>query len=349
MEKLRVLCLFGGVSEEHEVSLVSASSVLSHIDRAKYDITSVGITKEGKWLLYEGSAESLAKNGFLSPTAKEVIPTMGGILLLDGEKRAKKEIDVVFPVMHGNNCEDGKLQGLLAFYGMKFVGCGIAASAIGMDKAETKRYLAPHGIPQARAIVVERADFRERLEEYQKSIAESIGYPAFVKPSSSGSSCGVSRLENEDGLLAALEKAFLYDTRVLVEEFIKGAEVEVAVLGNGEKLTVSTPGEIAPNSTFYDYDTKYKSDVAKYYIPARISDASRERVKILAATIYSILGCRGLSRVDFFVDESGRVIFNEINTMPGFTSISMYPKMMAHDGIPFAELIDRLITLALES
>lgn len=345
MNKLTLLCLFGGVSEEHEVSIVSAASVLSHIDRAKYEVITVGITKEGKWLVYEGEVSSLTKDTWQAFATKEAFLVPHALAVVCDTGIEKKKIDAVFPIMHGKNSEDGTLQGLFQVYGLKFVGCNCLASAACMDKATTKMILKNHNIPQAAAIAVEKREIA-RAPERIAMATEALGYPVFVKPSASGSSCGISRVTSPEYLAAALEKALLSDSRVLIEEYIKGREVEVAVLGNDE-LFVATPGEIAPNSEFYDYDTKYHADTATYHIPARISDTAMDRVKRYAAKIYRALGCRGLARVDFFVDGE-RVVFNEINTMPGFTAISMYPKMMANEGISFTALIDRLIALAME-
>ena len=347
MNKIQVCCLFGGVSEEHEVSIVSAASVLSVIDREKYDVTVVGITKEGKWLLFEGELCELTKDTWLRHATKEAFfmpSTEGGKLFIAGDPPTVKTIDVAFPVMHGKNGEDGTLQGLFEILGVKYVGCGCLSSAVCMDKATTKMVLKNHNIPQAMAMAVDRREI-ERDPVRIAMASEALGYPLFVKPSASGSSCGVSRVTNAAELMPALEKALLSDSRVLIEEYVKGAEIEVAVLGNDE-LVIAAPGEIAPGSVFYDYETKYVSDTATYHIPARISDTAKAKVERYAKRIYQALGCRGLARVDFFVDGE-RVVFNEINTMPGFTSISMYPKMIEAAGISYSELVDRLITLAL--
>lgn len=333
------------MSEEHEVSIVSAASVLSHIDRERYEILTVGITKEGAWRYFEGDVACLTKDTWQEYAKKEAFLIPGALMIVEDGAMRRVTVDVVFPVMHGKNSEDGTLQGLLTVYGLRYVGCDCLSSAVCMDKATTKMVLKNHNIPQAAALAVERREI-EAMPERIAMASEALGYPVFVKPSASGSSCGVSRVTSPDGLISALYRALESDKRVLIEEYIRGKEVEVAILGNGE-LLVSTPGEIAPNSEFYDYDTKYHSDVATYHIPARISDSAAKRVRELAAKIYRVLGCRGLARVDFFVDGE-RVVFNEINTMPGFTSISMYPKMMADSGVSYAELIDRLIALALE-
>lgn len=349
MAKIKLCCLFGGVSEEHEVSLVSAASVLSHIDSETYDVTAVGVTKEGKWLLFEGALADLTATKWQSYAKKEVIfPQTRGerrLYIISENGVEKRSIDVIFPVMHGKNCEDGTLQGLFELADIPFVGSGCLSSAVCMDKASTKMILKNHGIPQASAMAVDRAEI-QKMPTRIAFASEALGYPLFVKPSASGSSCGVSCVTAPDELSAALEKALLSSDRVLIEERIKGAEIEVAVLGNGDPIA-SVPGEIVPGSEFYDYDTKYVNETATYHIPARISETAAEKVRKYALKIYKILGCRGLARVDFFVDGE-RVVFNEINTLPGFTSISMYPKMMEASGIPYGELIDRLVALALE-
>lgn len=349
MNKIRLCCLFGGASEEHEVSLSSARSVLSVLHREKYELTVVGVTKEGKWLLYEGPTEALTPETWMQYAGREVIfspvPGEGQLLLLSEGGFERRTIDVVFPIMHGTHCEDGTLQGLFELAEIPFVGSGCLASAVAMDKASTKMILKNHGIPQAAALAVDQAEYR-RAPARVVMAASALGFPLFVKPSASGSSRGVSRVESPEALPGALEEAFTFGRRVLIEEYVKGTEVELAVLGN-EDPVVSVPGEILPGSDFYDYDTKYVKDTASYYIPARVTAEAYALLQKYALKIYRILGCRGLSRVDFFV-EGDRVIFNEINTLPGFTSISMYPKMMEAVGLPYADLIDRLVALALE-
>ena len=348
MNKIKVCCLFGGVSTEHKVSLASVTSVLENIDREKYEPIMLGVTQSGRWLLYEGDIsaiasgewdrnEELAKDAFISPSRNEKC-----IRVCDGRVIP---IDVVFPVMHGSNCEDGTLQGFLSLAGIPFVGPDCEASAICMDKAMTKTVLNYHGIPQAKAYVASRRDVKENtisvIEECEK-----LGYPLFVKPSRAGSSVGVCKVRSRDELAGALLDACAFDDTVLVEQFITGREIEVAVMGNDDPIA-SVCGEIDPGNDFYDYETKYVASTASYYIPARIDDAVAERVREYAVRIYKILGCRGLSRVDFFVGEN--IVFNEINTLPGFTSISMYPKLFMHQGMSYPEIIDRLITLALDN
>ena len=347
MKKINVCILFGGVSTEHEVSLTSASSVLSNIDREKYEVTMLGITKGGRWLLYDGSIEKIASGEWERDPAHTVgawISPSRGDKAIHTEDGRTIDIDVVFPVMHGANCEDGTLQGLFALADIPFVGSDCESSAVCMDKAATKTILNNFDIPQAKAVIVERT-WSHDLERIYGN-CEELGYPLFVKPSRAGSSVGVSKVRSRSELESALSEAFSIDRTVLIEEFIKGREVEVAVMGN-EDPVASVCGEIDPGSDFYDYETKYISDTASYYIPARIDDECSEKVREYAVKIYKILGCKGLSRVDFFVGD--RIIFNEINTLPGFTSISMFPKLFMYGGMSYSEIIDKLIALALKS
>lgn len=346
MKKTAFVCLFGGQSSEYEVSLVSAYGVITHTDREKYEIYPVGITKDGKWFLYTGEPENI-RDGSWCRDGKHLRPAAlaaGARLLLPGEEIA---VDVAFPVMHGAFGEDGRMQGLLESCGIPFVGPGCAASAVCMDKAFCKRILDAEDIPQAKAVILRREILSGDAQALAHRLEKALGYPMFVKPANAGSSVGISKVRCESELRPALEKAFREDGKLLVEECIVGKEVECAVMGN-HSLTVAIPGEIDPGAEFYDYDTKYVTDTSRCYIPARVPEASLEAVRALAERIYRILGCRGLSRVDFFVRPDGSVIFNEINTLPGFTPISMFPKMMMHLGMTYGEIVDTLLTLAME-
>lgn len=353
MNKLSVCVLFGGVSPEHEVSLRSAASVLSHMDSEKYNIFPVGITENGDWVLFGGDDyESLPDGTWLDCPANRraaLSPVRGqGLLSFEGDCVVRERIDVVFPVLHGENGEDGSVQGLVQLAGLPCVGPRVAASAAAMDKTLTKLIAARAGVRQADWLVVTRAALSRGVEAALDEAEAKFSYPVFVKPAGTGSSVGVSKAADRIALRSALERAARYDGKVLIEEFIDGREVEVAVLGNGTPAA-SVCGEIDAGAAFYDYDAKYNSDCARLYIPARISDGAAERVREEAVRVYEAMGCRGLSRVDFFVtrgDES--VVFNEINTIPGFTSISMYPKLFEASGIPYGELIDQLISLAME-
>ena len=352
MKKLSVCILFGGVSPEHEVSLRSAESVLNNIDKSKYNVFPVGITKDGDWILYTGKDYSLLPSGewrtFPGNRRAAISPVRGqGLLSFEGDCVVRERIDVVFPVLHGENGEDGTVQGLLRLAGIPFVGPQVAASAVAMDKTLTKLVADQAGIPQADWLLVRREEMECRMESILDQLEEIFAYPMFVKPAGTGSSVGVSKAADRQALEQGLRAAAVYDQKVLVEEFIRGKEIEVAVMGNDNPVA-SVCGEIDSGAEFYDYDAKYITDTSVAYIPARISEEAAEQVRELAVRVYQAIGCQGLSRVDFFVTEDGRAVFNEINTIPGFTSISMYPKLFAASGIPYSQLIDELIDLAME-
>lgn len=353
MKKLSVCILFGGVSPEHEVSLRSAESVLNHIDKSKYNIFPVGITKEGSWILYTGKDYSLLPSGewkdYPGNRKAAISPVRGqGLLSFEGDCVVRERIDVVFPVLHGENGEDGTVQGLLRLAGIPFVGPDVAASAVAMDKTLTKLVADQAGIPQADWALVRRSELETHPEKKLTLLEERFTYPMFVKPAGTGSSVGVSKATNREELKKALLEAAAYGDKILVEEFIRGREIEVAVMGNDNPVA-SVCGEIDSGADFYDYDAKYVTDTSVAYVPARIPEQVQERVREAAVKVYQAIGCRGLSRVDFFVTYEGdQVVFNEINTIPGFTSISMYPKLFAASGIPYPELIDSLLELAME-
>ncbi len=358
--KLSVLCLFGGKSTEYKVSLRSACTVLAALDPQKYDVTTVGMTESGTWYAYDGDMDDIRDDTWHTRT--EVLhramlsPSFGDhILYIEGtvpNTFSTKHIDVVIPVVHGAYCEDGTLQGLLSMTGIPYVGPHCAASAVAMDKMLTKLVLNNFDIPQAKCGFFTRAEI-ESTPETALDRAEAVDrYPLFVKPANAGSSIGVSKANDRVELLAALKTAARYDSKVLVEECIVGREIECAVLGNAD-AEPSVPGEINPGSEFYDYDAKYITDTSADFIPARIPEQTREEIRALAKKIYTVLGCRGLSRVDFFVcdreNAAPRIVFNEINTLPGFTSISMYPKLWNYMGKSTTELLDCLIALAMEA
>ena len=259
----------------------------------------------------------------------------------------RERIDVVFPVLHGENGEDGTIQGLLQLAGIPYVGPRVSASAVAMDKTLTKLVADRAGVPQAAWELVNRSELDCHMDAIVARLEARFAYPMFVKPAGTGSSVGVSKAADRDALTHGLLSAAVYDKKVLVEEFIRGREVEVAVMGNDSPVA-SVCGEIDSGAEFYDYEAKYITDTSVAYIPARISEQTSEQVRDMAVRVYQAVGCRGLSRVDFFVTEEGRVVFNEINTIPGFTSISMYPKLFAASGIPYAQLIDELLRLAME-
>ncbi len=354
MKKLSVCVLFGGMSPEHEVSLRSAESVLNNMDAEKYNIFPVGITKNGDWVLFGGTDYSMLPSGewLDHPNNRRaaISPVRGqGLLSFEGDCVVRERIDVVFPVLHGENGEDGAMQGLLQLAGIPYVGPHVSASAVAMDKTLTKLVVDQAGIRQAKWLLVRNSELEQRTDGILDQVEEKFSYPVFVKPAGTGSSVGVSKAQDRQSLRDALLCAGAYDEKILVEEFISGKEVEVAVMGN-QNPVASVCGEIDSGAEFYDYDAKYVADTSVAYIPARIGEETEESVRELAVRIYSAIGCQGLSRVDFFVThEAEEVVFNEINTLPGFTSISMYPKLFAASGIPYGELIDNLLQLAMEA
>ena len=354
MKKRSVCILFGGISPEHEVSLRSAESVLNQIDKEKYHVLPVGITREGDWILYGGEDYSELPGGqwLECPGNRKaaISPVRGqGLLIFEGERVVRRQVDAVFPVLHGENGEDGAMQGLLQMAGIPFVGPHVAASAVAMDKTLTKLVADNAGVPQAAWQLVRRYDTEHCMDGVLDKLEQQFAYPMFVKPAGTGSSVGVSKATGRDQLKDALLAASDFDEKILVEEFIHGREIEVAVMGNRSPVA-SICGEIDSGADFYDYEAKYVTDTSTAYIPARIDEDVAEQVRDAAVKIYQAIGCQGLSRVDFFVTyEGNKVVFNEINTLPGFTSISMYPKLFAASGIPYAKLIDELIELALEA
>lgn len=354
MKQQTVCILFGGMSPEHEVSLRSAECILNNIDREKYHVVPVGITRAGQWLYYAGTdyrelpAQTWQDHPDNRPAA--ISPVRGqGLLIFEGDSVVRQHIDVVFPVLHGENGEDGSVQGLLQLAGIAYVGPHVAASAIAMDKSMTKLVADRAGVRQAGWELVTDAAFAHHPEELLDRLEAHFAYPVFVKPAGTGSSVGVSKAKDRAALQAALVEALRFDRKVLVEEFIDGHEVEVAVLGNDTPVA-SVCGEIDAGAEFYSYDAKYLSEQSRTLIPARISDEAAEQVRETAVRVYQAIGCQGLSRVDFFVAYQGdEVVFNEINTIPGFTSISMYPKLFEASGIACTELIDQLLACAMEA
>lgn len=349
----KVLVVFGGVSSEHDVSCVSASNVIENIPRDKYEVFAIGITKGGEWFLYEGEPSLLPQDKWLSSgkCVKAVIsPDRDdrGILVFRKDRVEKITIDVVFPVMHGKNGEDGTIQGLLELAGIPFVGCDALSSACCMDKAVTNTLADSQGIRQAKWLSIIKQNYIKDGSAFIDKAIEYLGFPIFVKPANAGSSVGISKANDEKTLREAIDKAFLQDRKVVLEEFVDGYEVECAVLGNYEPMP-TVVGQIIPANEFYDYEAKYNDDNSRLLIPADLSLEKQEEVREAAVKAYNALGCSGLSRVDFFVTKKdGVVMFNEINTIPGFTSISMYPKLSEQSGIPYPKLLDRLFKLAQE-
>ena len=354
--KLSLLILFGGASSEHEVSCASCASVLKHINSEKYDISTIGITKEGNWLLTsspavdigDGSWEENKNNkiAFIAPDH-----SIKGIMVQQEDGSFKqKTIDVIFPILHGKNGEDGTMQGLLQISGIPFVGSGTTASAASMDKAITKAILEQGSVVnQAKCIVLHKNTYEKDPENEVIALFDyfECQLPLFVKPANAGSSVGISKVKDAEDLPKAIEKALLEDDKVLIEEAIVGREIEVAVLGN-DSPEASCIGEIFAANEFYDYEAKYQNAESKTGIVFDLDEEKEREIREVAIKIYQAMGCRGLSRVDFFLKESGKVVFNEINTLPGFTNISMYPKLWEATGLPYDKLIDRLIELAMD-
>ena len=352
---MKLAVLFGGISSEHDISCLSAASILRNLDKTKYEIYPVGITQEGQWYYCPACDADRVENGEWERMADKVpalLPpdrSVHGLVLLRDGRTETIRLDCVFPVLHGAGGEDGTVQGLLELAGIPYVGCGVAACANSMDKSITKALIEPTGVRQAKYYLALRYDFERNAEGVVRTAADQLGsFPVFVKPCSQGSSVGVAKANDMLELAAGLTEAFKLDDKVLVEEFIDGHEVECAVLGNRSPIA-STVGEIAATQAFYTFDAKYKDESSKLYIPAHITPQQIETVRQNALRVYAALGFRGLSRVDFFVTHAdGEVVFNELNSIPGFTSISMYPKLFDYEGIHYPELLDRLISLALE-
>lgn len=351
-DRTRVVVLFGGQSSEHEVSRTSAQSVLENLDDEKFDILPVGITKKGEWLPYRGEYKYIGTGEWEAKARlefqKSMVHTENSFPAIRNfmNEICGGPVDIVFPVLHGANGEDGSIQGLLELAGIPYVGCNILSSAVGMDKAVSKILFEHAGLNQGKYIVVKRPDIYDNISEIQKKVESFIGYPCFVKPSNSGSSVGITKVKEPGDLFKALEFAANYDRKILIEEFIDGREVECAVLGFDSPIA-STVGEIIPCNEFYDYEAKYINPDSKICIPADLDKETVEIIRKDAITAFQALDCAILARVDFFVEKRTKKVFiNEINTMPGFTSISMYPKLWEASGISYRELLEKLIELS---
>jgi D-alanine-D-alanine ligase len=336
---LRVGVVFGGRSGEHEVSLRSAELILASLDPEKYDVIPIAITPEGRWLS-GGAARALA-----APRERvQLALTKGEPLELAPEPSQSRQLDVVFPILHGTYGEDGTVQGLLDLADLPYVGAGVLGSAVGMDKDVMKRLLRDAGLP----IVDFWALRSPEIESFIRARQGELPYPVFVKPANLGSSVGISKVHNAGELRAALTLAAEFDRKIVVEQGIEAREIEIAVLGN-ENPQASIPGEIIPSREFYDYTAKYVDDDSRLLIPAPLEPKRVEEARQLAVRVFETLECAGLARVDLFMEKtSGKFFVNEINTLPGFTAISMYPKLWEASGIPYADLVDRLVTLAME-
>jgi len=352
VSKLRVGIIFGGKSAEHEVSLQSAKNIVDAIDKDRFDVTLLGIDKKGEWHINDASNYLInAENPSLialnrSNNQVALIPGQTENQLIDtGSASALSQLDVIFPIVHGTLGEDGSLQGLLRMANMPFVGSGVLGSAVSMDKDVTKRLLRDAGLNIAPFISVTRTN--RHLHSFEK-VSQTLGLPLFIKPANQGSSVGVSKVTNEAGFIKAMDLAFDFDHKVLVESAIAGREIECAVLGNSHPQA-SVCGEVILQDEFYSYDTKYINEQgASVAVPADLPQETHDRIRVIALQAFEVLECRGMARVDVFLTAQGEVVINEINTLPGFTNISMYPKLWAASGLGYSELITKLLELALE-
>ena len=357
-KKIRVAVLFGGRSSEHEVSLTSALSILKHIDQTKYRVLPIKISKEGRWQALpdlkalnsyqalESSKGALVLVG--NPQSKGLIKLEKNVPDSSAEDWSTEPIDVVFPILHGTFGEDGKVQGLLDLAGLPCVGGGVLASALGMDKILMKQIFLQNDLPSPDFLYFLRKDWEKSAEVILKGVVKEVGFPCFVKPANTGSSVGISKAHDEKELIRAIDQAGLYDRKILVEKAVDARELECAVLGNDEPKA-SVVGEVIPCNEFYDYEAKYLMDGSKIFIPADIPDSVSQTIQNMSIAAFKALDCAGMGRVDFLLErKTDRIFINEINTIPGFTPISMYPKLWEASGIPYPELIDRLIELAME-
>ncbi|MEW5919551.1 MAG: D-alanine--D-alanine ligase family protein [Bacillota bacterium] len=355
-DKLNVAVIFGGRSAEHAVSLVSAAAVMGALDRNKYNIIPVGITKEGRWLAGGDPLQALQSGNIPGDCFFAAIiadPLHPGIILLDRQEGEQKgdfiSLDAVFPVLHGPFGEDGTMQGLLELTGLPYVGAGVLASAASMDKVIMKTLFRQHGLPVGDFIHFSAGQWEKRATVLCDTVEKELGYPCFIKPANMGSSIGISKAAHREALCAGVLEALRYDRKVLVEAFIPCRELECSVLGDEEEAAASPPGEIIPCNDFYDYQAKYHDDRSRLLIPAPLPERVQLRLQDLAVQAFHAVECSGMGRVDFFYqEETESIILNEINTIPGFTSISMYPKLWEAGGISFTALLDRLILIARE-
>ncbi len=354
--KLRIAVLFGGRSGEHEISLLSARSILSAINPDDYEVIQIGITHDGKWLVGEAVLEKFSSGNRiddLTPAAILADPSRRGLHVFKNTDQAEiiellTRFDVVFPILHGTYGEDGTIQGLLELAEIAYVGAGVLGSSVGMDKGVFRDIMRANDIPQVDTIILFRSDIENSLEGVIDRAEALAPYPLFTKPANLGSSVGITKCLNRSDLMEGLLEASRYDRRILVERGINAREIEVSVLGNDEPIA-SVPGEVIPSADFYSYEAKYIDDRSELLIPAPISFEISEQVRNLAVRAYRAVDCAGMARVDFLLDkDSGELFLNEINTIPGFTKISMYPKLWEASGLSYADLVKRLIELALE-
>lgn len=351
-QKIKVGVLFGGRSAEHEVSLVSAASIIHALDKTKYDILPIGITKEGRWLSEVNAVQLLKDHAPLDTLPEHVLlpdPRKQSLINVSTAfPQAAQHVDVIFPAVHGTFGEDGTIQGLFELADLPYVGAGVLGSAIGMDKIVAKQLLERANIPVTKGIWFFYTEYTGNSKKYIADIEKKLRYPCFVKPPNQGSSVGISKAHNRKELVAAIDLAGQYDRKILVEKAaVRPREIEVSVLGNNEPI-VSLPGEIIPSNEFYDYDAKYVDGKSTAIIPAKLPKNVVKKIQQCALDAFKVLDCAGMARIDFLLQKDGKIFLNEINTIPGFTSISMYPKLWEASGVTYPELLDRLIQLAID-
>lgn len=348
MTKIRVGVIFGGKSSEYEISLKSACSVLENLDKDKYEVIKIGITREGQWLRYYGEIDKIKDNIWhLDSSCHKIIISQNmedrEIIEIRNNSLIHTKIDIMFPVLHGKNGEDGTIQGLFEIAGIPYVGCNVASSSICMDKDYAHKIVDNEGFRVPKSLIINNRIDEEEINDF----IEDVSFPIYVKPANEGSSIGMTKAVNKSELIEGIEEAFNYDNRVVLEENIDGFEVGCAIMGNDE-LIIGTVDEIEVPGGFFDFTEKYSLANSKIYLPARIDNDLSEKIKEIAKGIYRTLGCTGLARVDMFVDRNNKIIFNEVNTMPGFTTGSRFPNMLLHSGIQYKDILDKLIEQGLE-
>jgi len=340
----------GGRSGEHEVSIISANSVINALDKKKYQVVPIGITKNGQWISGSGTVR-LLKQDSPTPILDKILlpdPRQKSLISLKSRKKASRPLDVIFPVLHGTYGEDGKIQGLLELADIPYVGSGVLGSAVAMDKIIQKKLFIQSGFKTPDFIFFNKSEWIKQQLKIIRQIIKKLGLPVFIKPANLGSSVGISKVKDKKLIKKAVNEALRYDLRIIVEKAVShGREIECAVLGNDQPVA-SAPGEIVPGDEFYSYQDKYINNRMRTIIPAPISLQQIKSIQNSAVAVFKLLDLKGLARVDFFIDQSGQVLLSEVNTMPGFTSISMYPKLWEYSGLPYSKLLDKLIDLALE-
>ncbi len=350
-KKLNIAVIFGGQSPEHEVSRQSAAFIADTLSKnAAYNLILVGINRQGEWKYFPGETAAMRNGSWEKDTGLERVlftaDTADKALHFPDSGKEPVKLDCVFPVLHGANGEDGRLQGMLEMSGIPFVGCGMLSSAIAMDKSFANKIMDFHGIPHTKWCYVDMSSYQHNTDIELDRVCSALDFPVFVKPANAGSSIGISKAGNRDQLHQAILLALNYDRRIVLEQEVKGRELEVSALGTADNLTLSVVGEIIPDREFYDYSAKYEESASELVVPAELTSSELEQINKYAAMIFNALECYGMARIDFFLSQTGQVFVNEVNTIPGFVDISMYPRLLAASGISAEDLLDQLIELA---